>query len=1436
MAIELDGLEFEIEASSEKASKNIDALAESLKKLKLATGAIRGLSSTSTQLAKLGKALDGFSNRNAKALTKIAFALDALGRVGKVQISSSIGKRITDIAAASKDIKDDDLDRLDRLADVLEKLGKVGDVKIPKMKIPQEQGVKESKQEDIENSTKAIRLRETSLAVNELQQSLVPLTQIMQTGASVWEGFEQVINATGEGISNVVGYLNEGIIEGTFRKIESVSGFLGDGISRAIVPAEQFSNALAVGEQRGITLKNTIEGTWKAIEQGSPEIQDINSGLSESVNISNILNSLIHKLAQAFEEVKATVSGIIASISEILVVIELVVKAIRAIIGLIGRIIGLIRSAIGFANKLLTPFKQIGSYVGKQLISPFEKAKNSIKSLTRGVSDLFNSFKRIALYRLVRTLIATLTRGLSEGIHNLYQYSRIMNTEFHKSLDKIATASLYVKNSLAAMVSPVINAIAPAIDFLADKMVDLLNKVNMFVSTLLGKSTYTAARKLQDTFEKIKSAVIGIDELNIIGDDEVKDYANMFEELPIEDSEIGKFAERLKEAFEEGDWESLGRLVGEKFNEVIDSFDWTGIGEKIGYYLDGAIKTAYYLLDEIDFGNFGEKIADLVNSTIEQVDWEYLGKLLVKKITSIWDFAIGFLKELDWGEIARDVVDFLKGAIEEISNWIDKQDWAELGKQLLEKITDFMENFDFEGLVRNFSTLLGKAIRAMKDLLTPLWDAFKDWWNEHIKGEDFVETLKNLIDYLLDFVDKNILTPFMKAFMGDDAMNGKTGLQKLKEVGENIIKGIISGAESYIKNRLKKWIADSFFGKWWDCVCLIFGIHSPATTMIPIGEHIMEGILEGMVNIMKSLSGWLNRYIVTPFVNLLGALFSGGLTSIPISIGGWIKDRLSQTSDNTEKDFEKVRFEGISENLKNIGSEVMGAFHEGFVEIFKIIIADLDALCKQIINIVSNLVETVRNLVDSCRPKIVIGLQDKVTEALNVILQTLENLAGKVYTVVISLVDQVSDAIAAPLHALENFAGKVYMATLSVIDMVTSVIGFITSNLEVFDNKVYTATLNAIDNASFVVDRAIASLENFAGKAYIATLGVIDVATSIVNNAIQNLKDFAGKTYQAVITASNSVDSAVSSAKSALETVVSKTYQAVITAKNSVENGVNSAKSALQSLVNKTYQALITAKDNVEGAVSSAKTKLEGVVNKVYQAVISAKDSVGTAVDSAMNSLQNVSKYDPQAIITAKDEATPTINLVDSLLGDLGKGDVVTTIGAEDQASGVIGAVQSALDSLPSSIVIPVTVAVTGLGALAGINIGAFATGGIVPHAKGSIINKPTLTNYKGQTHLFGEAGREAILPLDSYTGWMDTIADKVEERVKANDNSTSTDFERALNSFYQTCFEPVMSQISEDTRRQADKPNVTTVQIGQKTVKDAVVSQGRADGFSFVR
>jgi hypothetical protein len=56
-----------------------------------------------------------------------------------------------------------------------------------------------------------------------------------------------------------------------------------------------------------------------------------------------------------------------------------------------------------------------------------------------------------------------------------------------------------------------------------------------------------------------------------------------------------------------------------------------------------------------------------------------------------------------------------------------------------------------------------------------------------------------------------------------------------------------------------------------------------------------------------------------------------------------------------------------------------------------------------------------------------------------------------------------------------------------------------------------------------------------------------------------------------------------------------------------------------------------------------------------------------------------------------------------------------------------------------------------------------FAEGGITAHATGGyMVQQPVLTT---GGDLFGEAGREAILPLDSNTGWMDEIADRINRK-----------------------------------------------------------------------
>ena len=58
----------------------------------------------------------------------------------------------------------------------------------------------------------------------------------------------------------------------------------------------------------------------------------------------------------------------------------------------------------------------------------------------------------------------------------------------------------------------------------------------------------------------------------------------------------------------------------------------------------------------------------------------------------------------------------------------------------------------------------------------------------------------------------------------------------------------------------------------------------------------------------------------------------------------------------------------------------------------------------------------------------------------------------------------------------------------------------------------------------------------------------------------------------------------------------------------------------------------------------------------------------------------------------------------------------------------------------------------------------------------------------------------------------------------------STEDFEGILEQFY----ENHLSQIAEDVRRQADKEEQTIVQVGNRTITDAVTTQRKANGYSF--
>jgi hypothetical protein len=486
------------------------------------------------------------------------------------------------------------------------------------------------------------------------------------------------------------------------------------------------------------------------------------------------------------------------------------------------------------AKSAVNACKKLGSTIGSKLSS-------KVKQTTSGMGQLFSSLKRIAMYRAIRFFFSQLTAAMKEGIQNLYMYSSLMGGTFKGSMDSLATSFQYLNNSMGAMVAPLINMIAPAVDALIDKFAALLNIVNQFFARLSGATTFTKAKKAAASYgdsisgagksakkaaKDIKDATVGIDELNIISKNNSgsgsggKNYGDMFETVPI-DSSISEFTDKLKAALDAGDWKTLGTLLGEKFNEIVDSIDWSGIGHKIGYGLNGAIQTAYWFLKTADFKNLGSHIAELLNGAMEEIDFTYLGRLLVRGVTVALDFMIGLLGGLNWSLVGKSIGDFLKGAFNEAQEWIASYDWNKMGKDLWKNLKACIKGIDFAGVAQSFFKLLGSALAAAVSFIAGfvqgIWEDITGYFQEYLTNDDGT-----------------------------------------KKCGLDWVAGLLEGIWDGIKN-IGKWIKENVFDPFIDGFKECFGIHSPSTVMKEMGGYVVEGFLQGL-NKFSEIAGKVKEW------------------------------------------------------------------------------------------------------------------------------------------------------------------------------------------------------------------------------------------------------------------------------------------------------------------------------------------------------------------------------------------------------------------------------------------------------------------------------------------------------------------------------------------------------------------------------------------------
>lgn len=955
---EIENLSIQISANAGKAAAGIDKLASSLEKLKTAVSGtnmnnlktiatslndvVKNIGETPAKIQELAAAVGALSHAagSVKNLEKLADGLNALGNATKnvganigqkltalgnglsalsgvsgVTISDSIGRNITEINTALTGVNPANFAKIETVANALGKLSAVGAVKIPASVSNQivELGIAAQQIENIDftsfermaNSLATLGQAKDIKLSSTIASGIAAIAQSVQSLTGV--DFS-LIEALGRALGAFGGASSIRIPKSVAEEIINIS-IAANTITDEMV---QHLNDIAAALQR-LGSVGTIripriptqpgngggQGGNSPTDGGMSNVPPADSPAGSKFDFSKYIHAAANAFAglgKAAATAGPAVGGVVNSLARI--------SGLSGIVGTVFGDFGKQLSSIGSAARQ-NGLAALPIYFGKQLVS-------SVVGATKSVTGFLAQIKRVAMYRIIRSAIKMITQGFAEGTKNLYHWSQQADQTFSKAMDRMATSSQYLKNSLGAMASPLLESFAPVLDYVADQFVELFNMINQFMSRLMGRTTYTAAKKVaaewDDASKKtnkaakdIKRTILSFDEINKLNGNTgsgssasqaQKDYASMFETRTIEGA-VSTFADQVKAAFEAGDWKGLGKTLGGKVNEIVENLENGGFfksaGEKVGKGINGWFTTKYWTLDTINFTNIGTNIATFLNNAFNQIDFATVAATLVQKMGIIGDTIIGFLTTFDWEKFAGDLSAFVNGLYGEITKWLGKYDWANLGTILGGKIVDFIVGIDYSGIATAFYNALDAALTAGLNLLGGIIDGITKKFQEKIKWNTLSENVQRQIANIAFYV--GLGTTAIGAILAFSGISVGPGIAMMiaggvsAGVGASLkwgsIGDLITSHMKEIKNAL---VAGA----------LVLGaILTFSGTNIPLGLGMMIAGAYDMWterngrwgDLFKTVKGWINEYGRAIGAGLFGIGAVLALTGVATGLG-----------------------------------------------------------------------------------------------------------------------------------------------------------------------------------------------------------------------------------------------------------------------------------------------------------------------------------------------------------------------------------------------------------------------------------------------------------------------------------------------------------------------------------------------------------------------
>lgn len=292
-------------------------------------------------------------------------------------------------------------------------------------------------------------------------------------------------------------------------------------------------------------------------------------------------------------------------------------------------------------NNKIKAYKDKISNIPEQFSKIRNSAKKAFSAITSGYkqsnASLSGGLKTILKYgfgiRSLYVLFNKVRSGISEGFKNLMGYSG----DFANSIQSVKNSMSTLGNQIAGAFAPIVQMVIPWLNSLISALSTAMTYVAQFIASLGGSSTFTKAKKVQDSYnkslggtakaaDKARGALAKFDDLDVLQKQEETDAtgggadllgADMFEEAPV-DKKIIDFWGKIKEASKAA-LDALRKLWNEGLS-LFTNFVWDTLRDFYHHFL---VPVGKWVL-----GEGLPRFFEITNNLLKSIDWGYLQKRL----------------------------------------------------------------------------------------------------------------------------------------------------------------------------------------------------------------------------------------------------------------------------------------------------------------------------------------------------------------------------------------------------------------------------------------------------------------------------------------------------------------------------------------------------------------------------------------------------------------------------------------------------------------------------------------------------------------------------------------------------------------------------------------------------------------------------------------